>query len=238
MPENKRIFLTGHRGCLGSNLLPKLIESGYEVETDMRYYDQNKWACVIHLAGNKNTSTEFDPAIYYDNIILTERIFRNSSRIIAASSCIAPYNCSPYAASKLWTEHLAVKHGNAMALRFHNIYAKNATSGLIKMLLAAKDGDQLLIRGAGLVRDYLYAQNAVDIIFNLMDCVNIGISEIGTGRGFKTLDVVSKFSEISGRKFIIESVEPNKYEPPSMVALTYQKRFVQLEEGLAKILNG
>lgn len=161
---SKSLFLTGAKGFVGSHLLPRLIEEGYQVETDMRYLETNKWDTIVHLAATTHTRTEFDPNIYYNNFLLTHKIFNQNSRILYASSCSARHNTNPYASSKIWAEFLGEKHGDALGLRFHNIYGDGNSKGIVWFLQSQADGSKINIRGPELIRDYVHVSDVVNFI--------------------------------------------------------------------------
>jgi nucleoside-diphosphate-sugar epimerase len=160
------IFLTGSTGFIGSHLLTKLQSLGHEVVTDMRYLHTRKYEAVIHLASKNNIKTEFDADLIESNIILTKEIFKVPTRIIYASSCVAKYPLNQYAFSKLYAEHLGQIHGNAIGLRFHNVYGPGNSKGIVWWLMQQEDGAKITVRGEQLVRDYIDVNSTVNAIVN------------------------------------------------------------------------
>lgn len=159
-----KIFITGSRGFICSKVALKLYESGHDVITDFRYWNE-RYDCIIHGAAKTHLKTSFDPELIESNYILTNKVFQRPERIVALSSCSAGYpETSPYAMSKKWLEHLAIKHGNAVALRIHNAYGLGGTRGIVWVLMNAVDGQRITIRGPELVRDYIYVDDVVDEI--------------------------------------------------------------------------
>jgi UDP-glucose 4-epimerase len=229
------IFLTGHLGFVGSALLPKLQKLGYDVVTDMRYLKSKRWDVIIHLAARTSIALEFDPRIYYDNIILTEQILTLPSRCIYASSCSAKYNTNPYATSKIWAEHLGEKHGNAVGLRFHNIYGPGANRGIVKFLMDQPDGAKVAIRGDLLIRDYIF----IDCVVNeIVESLNYepGVYDVGSGVGTQTMDLVNLYQKLCGKSFNIYVEEAGAHEPKEMVSNRIVPH-ISLEEGLTKTIN-
>lgn len=163
-----KFFVTGSQGFVGSHLVPKLQSLGHEIVTDLRYLHTQKYDCVIHLASKNNIRNEFDADLIESNIILTKEIFKVSSRIVCASSCVAAFPLNPYAYSKLYAEHLCSIHPNALALRFQNIYGPGNNKGIVKFLFDQPDGATITIRGPELQRDYVWVDDVVEeIIRNL-----------------------------------------------------------------------
>lgn len=251
-----KIFLTGHKGFIGSHLYKKLVELNHDVYTDMKYFDTFKWGCIIHLAATTTITTDFNPLIYENNIIFTKKILSTPYRTIYASSCSAKYNTNPYAASKIYNEWLGEKHGNAIGLRFHNVYGPNNNKGIIWFLMNQPDGAKITIRGAELIRDYISVEDVVKyicwcvenpIIKNKNKCKpgyscapftkNIGIKDVGTGIGLQTMDVVNLYQRLSGKTFDISVIEAGDNEPKEMISSTPLPNALTLEEGLTKLLN-
>ncbi len=250
-----KIFVTGSKGFVAKNLIPKLEKLGHSVFTDQLYMNALGWKfdCIIHLAAVTHIHNIFDPKLIEANFILTNEIFKREERIIYASSCSAAHFTNPYAMSKQWAEYLGKKHGNALGLRFFNVYGPNNNKGIVKFLTEQPDGAKITIRGPELVRDYIHVDDVVKyIIDNLGDkikkvcsgykCIsvpirNIGLREVGTGVGCETMELVNVYQRLSGKTFNISVDEAGSNEPPSMVAKTPVENFITLEQGLTKLIN-
>lgn len=111
----------------------------------------------------------FDPKLIESNILLTNEVFKVPTRIIYASSCSAAFNTNPYAYTKIWAEYCGMRHGNAVGLRFHNVYGNGNKKGIVWHLLNQQDGANLNIRGAELVRDYIHVDDVVNAILHHMN---------------------------------------------------------------------
>lgn len=237
MGSNKDIFLTGATGLVGRNLRQRLFNEGYDVETNLRYLHTKKWHTVIHLAAVTHTSPNFDPDLIEANYILTKEIFKTPFPIIFASSCSAQYDTNPYAQSKMYAEHLGAIHGNALGLRFHNIYGIGNGKGLIKYLMDAPNKCTLILRGPELIRDYLYVSDAVDQIMSHLQWNYFkGILAIGTGIGTSTLKLTELYMELSGKSFKIDTIPAGAHEPEVMVSVSHCCK-TTLREGLLKTIN-
>lgn len=229
-----KAFVLGGEGFIGSYLIPKLQNAGYDVVTDMRYFD-DKYDVIINLAAVTHTRNEFDPKMIESNIILVDKVFKRSERVIQASSCSAAHFTNPYSGTKLWAEYLAQKHGNALCLRFFNCYGSGNNKGIVWFLMNQKDGAKITIRGPELIRDYIAVENIVDhIIYRLED--GKGIEDVGSGVGTKTIDLVSMYSRLSGKTFEIETIPPDASEPLSMVSKNIIPH-IDLETGLKKVIE-
>lgn len=159
-----RIFLLGATGFIGSHLYKRICDI-HEVVTDMRYFD-DRYDVIIYLSAVTHTHNIFDPKLIEANIVLADRVFKRPERIIYASSCSAEHFTNPYAMSKQWCEYLGEKHGNAMGLRFFNVYGPKNNKGIVKFLMDQPDGANITIRGPELVRDYIHVDDVVDRIIS------------------------------------------------------------------------
>lgn len=158
-----KIFVLGAFGFIGQHLCNRLHQLGHEYITDMRYWS-DKYDVIINLAAVTHIRNEFDAKMIESNIILTNEVFKRPERIIQASSCSAAHFTNPYAWTKMWAEHLALKHGNAVALRFQNVYGSGGSRGIVWWLMQQEDGARIKVRGPELVRDYVYVDDVVSEI--------------------------------------------------------------------------
>jgi len=237
MGSNTDIFLTGATGLIGRNLHQRLFNEGYDVETNLRYLHTKKWLTVIHLAAVTHTNPHFDPDLIEANYILTKEIFKTPFPLIYASSCSAQYDSNPYAQSKMYAEHLGAIHGNALGLRFFNVYGFGNQKGIVNYLMTAPNNCTLVLRGPELIRDYLHVSEAVDqIMFHLKHNYFKGILDIGTGIGTSTLNLVNLYMEVSGKNFKIDTIPAGAHEPEVMVARGGSCKIL-LREGLLKLIN-
>lgn len=232
-----RIFFLGHTGFIGHHLWRILVDQRYEVVCDMRYFEE-RYDVIINLAAVTHTYNIFDPKLIESNIILADKVFKRPEKIIYASSCSAAHFTNPYAMSKQWNEYLGERHGNAIGLRFFNVYGPGNTKGIVKFLMDKKNGDDITIRGPEIERDYIHVDDVVEeIMLALQLSPNRSkVFEVGTGIGTQTMDLVNLYMELSGKRFNISVVEAGEHEPNSMVAK--QKTFcIPLREGLLKTIN-
>lgn len=159
-----KYFLTGWSGFVGSALLDRLLAEDNDVVIDMRYLHTQKYDAIIHLAAKTNIGCDFDPDLIESNIVLTREIFKCNTRIIFGSSCSSEFLTNPYSYTKRYGEHLCNLHGNAVALRFFNIYGRRANRGIVKFLIDQPDGAKITLRGIDQIRDYIHCDDVVDAI--------------------------------------------------------------------------
>lgn len=245
-----KIFLLGHKGFVGSHLLPKLQEANYEVVTDLRYWS-DRHDVIINMAAVTHLRQEFDPKLIESNIILPYHLFNRPERIIYASSCSARHNTNPYASSKIWSEFLGDKHGNALGLRFFNLYGLGNSKGIVWHLMNQSDGAKITIRGGDLIRDYLHVEDCVDEIMRCLkwdwptrktyNPVSFPISgsnvlDVGTGIGTSTISLIALYQELSGKRFDITFVPADIGDPQEMISNNAIPH-VDLKMGLLKLIN-
>lgn len=230
-----KIFLLGGGGFIGKHLLRRLIDNGDTVVTDMRYWD-DRFDVIINLAAITHTRNEFDPKLIESNIILPDMVFRRPERIVYMSSCSARHFSCPYSESKLWSEYLGEKHGNAIGLRLFNCYGSGNNKGIIWFLMNQPDKSKITIRGPELIRDYIHIDDVINCIMGSLYATRIGIYDIGSGIGLETMEVVNLYQRLSGKIFHIDVADPHPSEPKEMVS-NNPIMCMDLETGLLKTIN-
>lgn len=275
------IFITGHTGFVAGHLIPKLIELGHSIETDMRYLHTRKFDTVVHLGAKTHIRCDFDPELINSNITLTEEIFKVPTKILYASSCSAQFLNNPYAYTKRYAEHLGSVHGKAIGLRFFNIFGPGNNKGIVWYLMQQPNGSKITIRGKDLVRDYIFIDDIVKCIIFLLRPLGLyidlrtirelqkqnqyakmsveeiikhvhglplqvgentvehtftGVTDVGTGIGTTTIDLVNLYMRLSGKKFELIFEEAGSNEPASMIADNSTFGLTKLEDGLKKTI--
>ena len=114
--KESKIFLSGHRGLVGSAILKKLKEQGYKKiitrtrkQLDLRnqkkvlnFFKKNKFAAVINAAakvGGIYANNKYRADFIYDNLSIQNNIIKFSfvtkvkSLIFLGSSCVYPRDC-------------------------------------------------------------------------------------------------------------------------------------------------
>ncbi|MBP7109637.1 MAG: NAD-dependent epimerase/dehydratase family protein, partial [Chitinophagaceae bacterium] len=67
---------------------------------------------------------------------------------------------------KLYAEHLGAIHGNAIGLRFHNVYGPGNNKGIIWWLMQQPDGAKITVRGEQQIRDFIFIEDVVRAILS------------------------------------------------------------------------
>lgn len=248
-----KYFVTGCTGFVAGHLIPKLQTLNHEVVTDYRYFNDS-YDAIVHLAAVTHIRPEFDPKLIEANYILTNEVFKKNCRIVYASSCSAAHDTNPYAQTKMWAEHLGKKHGNAIGLRFHNIYGLNNNKGIVWWLMQQPTNSKITIRGTELIRDYIHIDDVVNYILSVswadknMEEIwgeefmqhsgdnHSKVIDVGTGVGTTTLELVQLYRKLSGKRFELEFAAAGENEPGKMVSNNIVPH-MSLEEGLEKMIE-
>lgn len=214
--RKQSVFLTGHKGFIGSHLLKRLQTAGYDVYCAQRDEvpiagtpGHPEFDYVIHLAATTSISTDFNPDLFHNNITYTEQIFHASrfSRILYASSTSALELTNPYAYTKKYAEWLGQRHPNSLGLRFFNVYGPGNNKGIIKRAIdCSLTGETLTLTGANLVRDFIYIDDVIDMIMDNLDTqMPDSIIDVGTGKGSSIWEAVCTTRLVFGGVFETEN---------------------------------
>lgn len=234
----KEIAISGVYGFIGQHLSKRLIELGHTV------YDLHKGAIphkrvdlIIHLGATTTLSKDFNPDLFKNNIVYADWLFTScrSTKIIYTSSTSAAELTNPYAYTKRYLEYLGEQHGNALGLRFFNVYGPNNNKGIIKRAIeCAKWGGVIQLQGGDQIRDFIYIDDVVNWICDNLDH-EPGIIDIGRGEGMSIVDAVSTVAKVfdrSLRTILVPASDTDmkiSVADPGIPGIT-------LEEGLKKML--
>ncbi len=195
----RNVLLTGHKGFIGSNLLPKL-QKDHDVTTIDILDDQDLLTCelpddddvdaVIHLAGRSGVrdSIKHPNAYFQNNVIASLRIFekyKNARIIYASSSTAEEPDKNPYAYSKMTMEKLAP--ASSIGLRFTTVYGPNARESMFIPKLLNHDVRYINTNHS---RDFIHVNDVCDAIIKVLHSNLVGICDVGTGDSNLLTDIV------------------------------------------------
>jgi UDP-glucuronate decarboxylase len=138
------------------------------------------------------------------------------------SGCESPTTL--YGQSKLaLLEHLRTQSTPFLWTRTFFQFGDEERSGkLIPSLIdALHAGEDFLIQRPNDVRDYIYIQDVVQIMFSLIASGEIGVFNVASGSGTTVRDLGSKVASIIGRKDLLQFCE--QIEKPSIVQADVSK---------------
>lgn len=223
------ILVTGSNGFIGSHLVSKLIELGHTVN-DYGY------DTIIHLAAVTTLSTEFNAKLFDSNIVYANEIMKFKGRIIYASSTSAAELTNPYAYTKRYLEYLGSKHGNAVGLRFFNVYGNGNNKGIIKKAIeCANSGDTIFVHGGEQVRDFIYIDDVVRLIIESLEW-DPGIYDIGTGVGTTIDDAISEVASVFNKTIYTRHFDKSSVDMDFSVSSIVRPECLTLEQGLKMMI--
>lgn len=234
----KEIAVTGVYGFIGQHLCKKLTEYGHTVyEVGKGGTPHKRVDLIIHLGATTTLSKYFNPDLFKNNIVYADWLFstNRNTKIIYASSTSAAELTNPYAYTKRYLEYLGEKHGNALGLRFFNVYGNGNNKGIIKRAIdCANSGETLMLSGGSQIRDFIYIDDVVNWICDNLDH-EPGIVDIGRGEGMLINQAIKTVSKIMNKHIDIKYLPQSDTDMQISVAEPGIAG-ISLEEGLKKML--
>ncbi len=157
-----------------------------------------------------------------------------------------------YSKSKMVDEMIADSFNDvygfkSIGLRFFNVYGKDeerkgqSACALGQFLMAKMNGEPLLIYGDGKQsKDFIYMDDAVKILFLILEKTDSGVYNVGTGVNtqFNTIaDLIDK----GAKKYIPMPLPTYQYitkaDTRRLLSLIGKYKFVSIEEGITELLS-
>jgi UDP-glucose 4-epimerase len=201
--------------------------------------------CVVHLAAFIDVQESLRDKMTYcqNNIQGTVNLLEASrangvKRFIFASSAAADSPQSPYGVTKLcgeyWCDIFNKCYGlSTISLRFFNVYGKGTDKGVIPTWIkAVKLGNGIKVNGGKQVRDFIYVSDIVDAIIHTINIEDVGVYEVGTGKGTQLWgDLVPTLERVMEKEFSWVVDKPPENETQISVAYTTEESMDYRETG-------
>lgn len=187
--------------CLQQKLKKPHVCIDRKIGTDIMNIDWNLFIrrnvvpdTVIHLAAETNPrdSMERVEKIYLNNVVATKKIFElfPRSRIIYTSTSLVKHDLQNfYAMSKRLNEIDAKFHDNALGLRATTVYGENARDNMVVPRIINKN----LPYVTSYERDFIWVEDFVNLIIQLIDLDKCGIINVATGDVHKINELAESF---------------------------------------------
>lgn len=202
-----KVLLTGHKGYIGSHMLARLLDEGYEVTTitgellDKNEFElkQHRYDYIIHLAALAGVRASLDdPDLYFKNNVETTRMmFRIAEAtktpiLYASSSNAKMWHLNPYATTKKINEIDATQYNiRSVGMRFHTVWP-----GRPDMLYQRLKRNDVRYINENHTRDFIHVEDLCNALFTIMqnfDIITRGefnvVRDIGTGHSTPVIEV-------------------------------------------------
>jgi len=195
------ILLTGSEGFIGKHLHKHLENNNHKVIPIDKLSGNDLINCnlkydvglVIHLAGLSGVRDSLDrPTEYWkENVIAGQRLFDYfpDTKILYASSstAIEPWR-NPYAMSKYSLEQIAPE--NSIGMRFTTVYGPGAREHMLIPRILRND---VPFVHTNHTRDFIHVDDIISAIDTLMKSEFTGVTDIGIGKSYNLLEMITYF---------------------------------------------
>lgn len=261
--KNLKIFITGGKGFIGSNLLKELKRNSqnrivvYDKNVCEEIQKKNDFDVVFHLAANTDTRYPDDIEMYRNNILgflnVLDFCLKNGSKLIYASSAsvYGDYKKTAYAKSKMLIDEIAKDFFDRLevvGLRFFNVYGpyekqKGKMASMVTqwaIQITSNCRPKVFEEERKTKRDFIYVKDAVKAL-QLAIKKKSGIYDVGTGKP-RTFDdvlmLVQKNLDIQKQPIYISNPYKAQYQRFSKAKLNWGfKPDFSLEQGVEDHLN-
>jgi|SRR5882724_3122094 len=235
------ILVTGHRGYIGTHLVPLLVTAGHQIQgcdlrdgQDYRDIRNQEFDCVIHLAAlvSVRESFEEEKAYYFNNSYGVLDFLRNNhvKRFIFASTGGAMYGdshlaketdpvdpMSPYAASKRMGEMVVSRHPNHCILRLANVFGGDySVRGEAAAHAHFETDNPIVVYGGDQTRDFIHVDVVCRAILTATTGSMRGTYNIGSGVETHIGDLAAFYSSTRGVPLVIQPAREGEVQHISL----------------------
>ena len=196
-----KILITGSEGFIGKHLHKHLKNNDHKVIPIDKLSGNDLLNCdlkydvglVIHLAGLSGVRDSLDrPTEYWKEIVIAgQRLFDYfpDTKILYASSstAIEPWR-NPYAMSKYSLEQMAPE--NSIGMRFTTVYGPGAREHMQIPRILRND---VPFVHTNHTRDFIHVDDIISAIDTLMKSEFTGVTDIGIGKSYNLLEMITYF---------------------------------------------
>jgi nucleoside-diphosphate-sugar epimerase len=186
---------------------------------------------VCHLAGRPGVRSGSPRLFEAGNVLTTEAVLRCGARrvVLASSSSVyghaaarvsedtPPRPLSPYGRSKVAAERVALRHPDAVVLRYFTVYGPRqrpdmAFAGFVR---AALDGGELPLLGDGSqARDFTYVEDAAEATLLAIERGRPGATyNVSGGRAVPLTEALTTLAGLLGRPARLTPAPADEREP-------------------------
>lgn len=225
MLSSQTVKITGASGFIGSYLLKKLKLMNVEVigytrnksKESLHYVSDYALipdgGILIHLAEERNIS-KLNDNIANKQVQTIEELARKKFDKIVYISSAAVYGMtndnitensisfadSIYAQTKLKCERVLANMTNTVIIRVSNVYGPGmATNNIISDVIKQLDAPEIRLRSLASIRDYVFVEDVVDALIEVMNSKSTGIYNVSTSIGTSVSELVTIIANVYGK---------------------------------------
>jgi len=220
LSEKPAVILLGSSGFLGSQLFVELVRQGYDpkrADSDLFYLERNhsrskfdlSKTIVISMAWSSNSKSNYmhDP----ENLVWAKKhieiakfCLKNDYFLVVPGSCLeyGENESINYVKSKMWLRKFLEENfpnDKYLWIRYFYVFSlAHRRPGLIRDALQAKDHSKPFYFGnAEGHHDFIEVRDAIGQTVELINQLNFGVWDIGTGRTRSNLEILSKIRNLN-----------------------------------------
>ena len=240
MAEIMKVCVLGRHGLIGGALEKKLITSGHVVSS----YPTKETKLLFHFGSTVHPPFEENPDYHIQEILssfmyLLPFCRDNGIRFVYPSSALVYEKNTVFAKCKKIMELYASCYPDTLGVRIFPVYGPGEhRTAISQWCEAMKRGERPVIYGDGTQeRDFIYIDDVVDQITDLVNYEITGIRDVGAGKPVSFNSIVATINKVLGTDLKPIYKEAPKGYSKGIVCERPGVIKVSMEEGIRKILN-